>query len=249
MNFREYLIESDWEEFESVISELIESYEKTGILNESLLSSLSAKLSSGIEFIKEFAKALGADLLDILKLFKEKVLFTFFSKIKWSISELVNLVKKGYKLWKDLHNIIAEYISQNKIVKWTNDKLSDLDAFLEKHPLIKKAGSLVVVGFLIYQWTSMISFTSDIEFDFDQSVLFEAIKGNFSLADLFATPDGIKMLLFIATGVLTGLSFPWPGNAWLLFGLSIVYTIAKKKHPAISKAIIKNVKKYKSVLA
>lgn len=247
MKFSEYLIESDWAEYENTLSQLIEGYEQTGVLNEGLIDKLTSKMKNGIDFIKQFASIVGGKLLDMLKLFKDKVLFSFFNKIKWSISELSKIVKKGYKLWKDLHNVIAEYVASNKVVKWTNDKLTELDAFLDKHPVIKKVGTLVVVGFLIYQWTQMISFTGDIEFDFDQSVLFSAIAGNFSLAELFATADGIKMLLFIATGVLTGITFPWPGNAWVLFALSIVYTVAKEKHPQIAKNIIKGAKKLKGI--
>ena len=245
--FKEYLRESDWYEYENALNQILESYEQEGILNEGLIDKLSKKLKNGIEFIKQFAELVQGKLIDIFKIFKEKVIFTFFTKIKWSISELVNLVKKGYKLWGKLQSVIAEFVANNEVVKWTNDKLTALDKFLDKHPFIKRAGTLAVVGFLIYQWTQMISFTGDIEFDFDQSVLFAAIAGNFSLADLFATADGVKMLLFIATGVLTGITFPWPGNAWLLFALSIVYTVAKKKHPQISKSIIKNVKKFKGI--
>lgn len=249
MSFSEYLVESDWAEYENTLSILIESYETTGVLNEGIIDKLSDKLKGGIEFIKQFAELVGGKLLDILKIFKDKVLFMFFNKLKWSISGLVGLVKRGYKLWRELHDVIADFIASNKVVKWTADKLKLLDEFLEKHPIIKKGGALVVAGFLIYQWTSMISFTGDIEFDFDQSTLFAAISGNYSLSDLFASPDGVKMLVFIATGVLTGASFPWPGNAWVLFALSIVYTASKDKYPQIAKSIIKGAKKLKGVKA
>lgn len=247
MNFREYLIEEDYNDFIKAVDQSILVLESGGSLNEGLLDKFTDKVKGGIEFIKQFTELVQGKLLDLLKVFKEKVIFTFFSKLKWSISELVSIVKKGYKLWDGLHNVIAEYIASNKVVKWTNDKLTELDNFLENHPLIKKAGALVVAGFLIYQWTQMISFTGDIEFDFDQSTLFSAIAGNYSLADLFATPDGIKMLMFIATGVLTGLSFPWPGNAWVLFTLSLVYTVAKPKYPQVASTIIKQVKKIKGI--
>ena len=112
-----------------------------------------------------------------------------------------------------------------------------------KHPKVKTVAGLVVAGFLIYQWTQMVSFTGDIEFDFDQSLLFSAIQGNYSLADVFASADGIHMLMFIATGVLTGISFPWPGPTWVLFAASIVYTLSKDKYPKVARSIIKNSKK------
>ena len=236
-----------YEEFNEALSILINDYNSNGVINESLLDKFSDAVKGGIDFIKKFTELVKGNLLDMLKVFKEKVLFAFFSKIAWSITELVNLVHRGYKLWKDLHNIIAKYVAETGVVKWTSDKLSALDAFLNKHPIIKKGGSLVIVGFLIYQWTSMVSFTGDIEFDFDQTTLFDAIKGNYSLADLFSSESGIKMLLFIATGVLTGLTFPWPGESWVLFALSIVYTIAKPKYPTVALNLIKMVKSVKGI--
>lgn len=242
-----YLVESEYKEYVIAIDRSIQLLESEGSLNEGLLDTFTDKVKDGIDFIKKFAELVNGKLIDLLKVFKDKVLFTFFSKIKWSITELVSLVKQGYKLWKQLHDIIAKYIAETGVVKWTNEQLTKLDDFLNKHPLIKKSGSLVVVGFLIYQWTSMVSFTGDIEFDFDQATLFDAIKGNYSLADLFATDSGIKMLLFIATGVLTGISFPWPGESWVLFTLSLVYTVSKQKYPTIANNIIKMAKSVKGI--
>ena len=247
MQFKQYIEESEWLEFQAAINEAINVIESNQPLTEGVLSSFSKRAKDGVQFVKEFAELVGGNLLDILKLFKNRVVFKFFSRIKWSVSELLRIVKKGYKLWGELHGVIAEYIANSKIVKFTDAHLKDLDLYLQEHPVLKRAGALVVAGFLIYQWTQMISFTGDIDFDFDQSVLFAAISGNFSLSDLFSGPDGVRMLMFIATGVLTGATFPWPGNAWLLFAVSIVYTVSKDKYPAIAKSIIKNVKKFNKV--
>lgn len=242
-----YINESEFEEYNEALTAIISSYETDGYINESILDKFSEKVGTGIKFIKQFAELVKGNLLDMLKIFNDRVIFAFFSKISWSITELTSIVKKGYNLWKELHNVIAKYIAETGVVKWTSVKLSELDKFLESHPIVKKAGALVVVGFLIYQWTSMVSFTGDIEFDFDQTVLFSAIKGNYSLSDLFASESGVKMLLFIATGVLTGLTFPWPGDAWVLFALSIVYTISKQKYPTIAHNIIKVAKSVKGI--
>jgi hypothetical protein len=243
IKFKEHIeIDINEKEYNDYIT-AIDSY-LTSNLNEGILSDFTDKVKGSLDFIKKFAEMLKSDLADMLTIFKNKILFTFFSKIKWSLSELVNLVKKGFKLWKELHEIIAKYASDNKIVKWTYDNLKQLDLFLDKHPIIKKATGIIVIGFLIYQWTNMISFTGDIEFDFDQTSLLSAISGNFSLAELFASEDGIKMLMFIATKSLAGLNFPWPGDTWVLFALSIVYTVSKKHYPKLAETVRR---KYKEV--
>jgi hypothetical protein len=251
-DFKTFLSDGDWLEFNEVLHQLITNIENNPLnesilFNEGLIDKLSSKLKGGIAFIKQFAELVGGKLLDFLKMFKNKVLFTFFNKIKWSIKELSGIVKKGYSLFKNMQGIIDQFIKDNNIIQWTNDKLTLLDNFLNNHPVLKRVGSLIIVGFLIYQWTSMISFTSDIEFDFDQTLLFDAIRGAYSMADLLATPDGLKMLLFIAIGVLTGVSFPWPGNTWVLFTISILYTVSKHKHPSLATKLINSVKKYKSI--
>ena len=41
-----------------------------------------------------------------------------------------------------------------RVVRWTEDKLKDLDAFLAKHPKTKRI-ALAVVNILIYIWLNM----------------------------------------------------------------------------------------------
>ena len=124
-----YLVESEYKEYVIAIDRSIQLLESEGSLNEGLLDTFTDKVKDGIDFIKKFAELVNGKLIDLLKVFKDKVLFTFFSKIKWSITELVSLVKQGYKLWKQLHDIIAKYIAETGVVKWTNEQLTKLDDF------------------------------------------------------------------------------------------------------------------------
>jgi len=257
ITFREFLTEHDWMHYESEMTRLIDSTvsinesnlstEEAEILLENVIKTLSSKMKTGVAFIKEFSALVKVNFLDMLKMFKNKVLFSFFSKIKWSIKELVKLVKSGYNLQQKLKAVIERFITEHGVVKWTKDKLDQLDSYLAKHPLVKKTAGLLVVGFLIYQWTQLISFTGDLDFDFDQTALFEAIKGNYSLADLFASPDGVAMLSFIALNTLTGISFPWKGGTWVLFTFSLVYTAVKQKYPNLAHDLVKNIKYFKTI--
>jgi len=245
--FKEYIFEQEYAEFNSALDHLILEYGKTGILNEGLLDTFSDKIKTGISFIKELAEIIGVELVNLLKVFKEKVIYAFFSKIGWSLSKLVKIVKDGYNAWDDLHNVIAKYLADNKIVKFGNEHLKKLDEFLQNHPIVKKIGGVLLAGLLIYIWTSMISFTGNINFDFDQSTLFDALNGNYSLADIFASQDGMKLLMFIGTATITNLTFPWPGSTGLLFAVSIIYTVIKNKYPDIGKLLITNIRKIKRV--
>ena len=77
-------------------------------------------------------------------MFKDKLVFKFFAKIKFSMDYLFKLVKAGFKAYKQVIKAIGEYIASTKVGKWTEEKLKDLDAFLAKHPKTKRiAGSAV----------------------------------------------------------------------------------------------------------
>ena len=92
---------------------------------------------------------------DLVKLFLNKVVFKFFAKIKFSLSYLFGLVKKGFKAYKQVIKAIGEYIANTRVGRWTEEKLKDLDAFLAKHPKTKRIAGIAVAGILIYIWLNM----------------------------------------------------------------------------------------------
>ena len=78
---------------------------------------------------------------------------------------------------------------------------------------------------LLYIWLNM-AFTGDFNYDFDFADLISALSGKFSLAQLFAGQDGIRMLLLFATGMI-GLSFPWPGATSAKFVIALINGLRK----------------------
>ena len=133
-------------------------------------------------------------------------------------------MKKGYKKYKDLLDATAEYLGKTKVVKWTRDEVKKFDDFLDKHPKTRDIGGVVVGLILIYMWFTM-SFTGDFQWDFDMSDVIEALSGQYSLADLFLSPDGIKSLVATAVGTMTELSFPWPSPQTIQFIFSVLLTL------------------------
>jgi len=231
MTFIEKSQELDYNNFCSYIDMYYNNPTLTeSLINEGLFSDIKDKIS----FIKELALKLSLDFEKIIILFKEKYLFNFFSKLKWSISKFVDVIKQGYKAYTALHSVISQYLAEQKIFKLTEEVIKKLEIFLIKHPRIKPIAGIVLAGFLAFQWTSLISFTGDVDFDFDQTALFQALSGNFSLVDILAGESGAKLLLFIATNVISGITFPWPGETWVLFAFSIIYTVAKYKYPQVA---------------
>lgn len=203
------------------------------------------KFSKVIDFMNEFSIKAQMKVMDLVNLFRDKVVFKFLSAIDWSVKKFFSLIRDGYKYWGKIHNAIGEFIAERKIVKFTYKNLKEFDDWLEvKYPKLKKVSSYTLAGFLIYEWTSLISFTGNVKFDFDQSTLFKALKGKASFSDVFFSSSGVKMMLFIGTGVATGISFPWGllAGTWTLFMASILYTIASDKYPEVADKLKKYIK-------
>ena len=201
--------------------------ESVDFTDELLLTELvvPASLKKIWSFIKELKDIVKVKLLDLIKLFKNKVVFKFFAKIKFSMDKLFSIVKKGFKAYKEVIKAIGEYIANTKVGRWTEDKLKDLDEFLSKHPRTKKIAGIAVAGILIYIWLNM-TFTGNADYDFDMGDMIMALGGGFTLSKIFAGPEGMALLTLFATGVL-GLSFPWPGPQHMQFVGAVLYGSAK----------------------
>lgn len=200
-------------------------HENNQIINESL-SDVAGSLRRYYDFIKELAEVTKLGIKQIANFLKEKVVFRFFKAIKFSISRLFNLAKDGFKYYKDLQSAIAQYISQTKVVQWTEQKVKELDAFLQTHPKIKRLAGIAVAALLIYIWLNM-SFTGDLDYDFDQVAIFSALTGSYTLTELFSGENGVKLIMLFVTGKFLGVGFPWPGPSSILFVGSLLYGLAK----------------------
>jgi len=180
-----------------------------------------------LKFFSSMAKLAQKSIVDVVNLFKNSLVVKFFGKIKWSFKKLFDLLKRGYKAYNTLLDAIGEYISEAKVGKWTTEELEYLDVWLQKHSKTKHLAGIAIGAMLIYFWFNQ-SFVGHPEFDFDMTYILAALTGGFSLAKLFGGKDGMKLLVAIATGMVTGASFPWPGPSTGLFIGAILGTLAYK---------------------
>lgn len=215
----DYLIEKEYDEFISFI-------ERYRYINEDIINEAFGAIKERLSFVKDLATTIGAQFSNLIKLFKIKDIYKFFSKIGWSFKKLYDLVKKGFSLAHNLADAIADYISKTGVAKWTEARLHELDIFLKKHPKTKRIAGVAVAAIIAYIWFNM-TFTGNWEYDFGMGDLVLALAGKFSLASIFAGKDGIKLLMLFATG-LAGLSFPWPGPNAIKFICSVLYAAAKQ---------------------
>ena len=222
MTFRNLLEEQEYKDYSQAIM-LIENGE---FLNEGFLDNITKGIKDKIEFFQKIATASKNKIEDIVKLFKDTKVFKFFKVLKFSFEKLFVLIKKGYQGYIKLQKVIASYVASQGAVKWTKAKLKELDEFLQQHPVIKKLSGVVISGLLLYIWLNM-SFGGDFAFDMSFDDIIAAAMGQFSLAELFAGDEGVRMLLLFATGTLLGLSFPWPGSTSIQLVSGVLVSLGK----------------------
>ena len=196
-------------------------------LDEGMLKKITGALKSKITFLKDLAEKLGTDFLELAKVFKNSKVFKFFTRIGWSITKLWKLLNMGFKKIHDILDVISEYVAETKVGKWTEEKLRNLDDFLQKHPKTKRIAGIAVAGILAFIWFNM-TFTGSLEYDFGMDDLVAALTGKMTISQIFAGKNGIKLLLLFTTGFVGGITFPWPGPAKIQFIGGILQTLIKK---------------------
>lgn len=198
------------------------------------------------DIIKELAKKMKVRFKDLLVLFMDKVVFSIFQYFKWNLKKLGEFLKKGFYAYREFWKVLAEYVRKNKVVQWTDEQLNKLDQYLQNHPKIKRIAGIGVAGILLAIWLNM-AFIGDFPDDMNLEDIYEALKGNYKLTDLFTSQKGIKMIIQLILGI-SGLSYLYTTNTWLDFCIALIYNIAKYKKKNIRKADEKEIEQEVSEL-
>lgn len=208
-------------------------------LNEGILDSIK-DLSGGIKkTFKELSSELttwgkdfGIEFVDLLKGFKNKNVFAILKHFGFSIKKILSSFNNLTKLWSKGLKEAFVYLSDTKVIKGLRSGVIKVDEILEKFPVLKKLTGPLIAALLLYFWLSL-SFVGDLEFDFNISDILSALAGNFSLENLFTSPEGLMMLGLVGTGSF--ISAPWLGAKAANLALALLYTGLKhnKANPQI----------------
>ena len=91
---------------------------------------------------------------------------------------------------------------------------------MQKNKALATMSAVAVSGLAIGQWLRM-SFSGDIESDFNLTIIPQAFMGEAGFRELIATPDGIKGIGLLSAGLATGGLPIWMGGAT---GLALALT-------------------------
>lgn len=188
------------------------------------MKSISKKLNNHIDEITETLKV-SKD--EVIHAFKQKKTFNFLKSVGWSIEKAAEAASKGFKTFNVALKGTFEELGKTGTFKKLQKGAMKVDEVMDKHPVLKKVGGVAVAGFLIYQWNNM-AFSGDFDDDFDVTKIGEALTGNYNIADVFASPSGLKGLAQLAVGVGVGATFPWAKIGPATLKTAMLYTGAKQ---------------------
>jgi hypothetical protein len=188
------------------------------------LGNVAVKLK---QHVNDIAKDLEVSKESIVDAFKQPTTYKFMKSIGFGLKKAGDAALKGVQTLNVGMKATFEEMFKTDTLKKLESGAIKIDDALNKYPALKRVGGAAVAGFLIYQWQHM-SFSGDLDDDFDVTSIGAALAGDYSIRDVFASPQGMKGLVQLATGIATGVTFPWGKIGPATLTAAALYTGAKK---------------------
>jgi len=176
--------------------------------------------------VDSVVKSVGVDAKLVTKAFKEPSVYNTVNALGGSVSAAAKTVQGMSRGVGKTLDIGGAVVSDTPAFKQLEKGVIKVDEFMDKHPTLKKVGGAAIAGIATYQWLKM-SFSGDIESDYDVSLIAGGLAGNVGFADLINTPAGVKSMGLLGAGLATGGLPIWMSGGTGL-GLALAYTGLKK---------------------
>ena len=174
--------------------------------------------------VNKLFKDVGVERDNLVNAIKEKSVFRAVKAVGLGVGKAA---LDGMKAVDSAVNFAADKVASTKVIQGLQKGLIKVDSFLDQYPKLKTVTGTAIAGFLTYQWLYM-SFSGNLDSDYDLSSIPEAVAGNIGFTEILATPQGVKGMGLLAAGLATGgLSTLWLGGRRGMM-LAAAYTGAKK---------------------
>ena len=184
------------------------------------------------QHVQSVVDAVGADLETIQIAFKQPSVYNTVKAIGGSISASSRVVMGTLRTVGKTLTVGGAAIHDTKSFQKLKDGIIKTDEFMQSNPALSKLSAVAVSGLAIGQWLRM-SFSGDIESDFDLTIIPQAFAGEAGFKELIATPDGIKGMGLLSVGMATGGLPIWMGGAT---GLALALTYSGLQSAGETKA-------------
>lgn len=146
----------------------------------------------------------------VIKAFQEKSVFRLLKGVGFSLSKLLKAVKvaaaiPAQTLFAAIDDLIDAFGSSASLQKLNvHERVAKLDAIIHRHPVLTKLTGVAVAGFLVWAYLHASS-TGHADYDLGiVEAVINCVHGDYSLADMFASKQGIKDISVLLFGLATG---------------------------------------------
>ena len=184
---------------------------------EKSLPDTVADLKQHVQSVRD---AVGVDLETIATAFKQPSVYNTVKAIGGSISASSRVVMGTLRTVGKSLTVGGAAIHDTDAFQKLEKGIVKVDEFMKQNKALATLSAVAVSGLAIGQWLRM-SFSGDIESDFDLTIIPQAFAGEAGFRELIATPDGIKGIGLLSAGMATGGLPIWMGGTT---GLALALT-------------------------
>lgn len=184
------------------------------------------------QHVKSVIDAVGADIETIQIAFKQPSVYNTVKAIGGSISASSRILMGTLRTVGKSLTVGGAAIHDTDSFQKLEKGIIKVDEFMQKNKPLSTLSAVAVSGLAIGQWLRM-SFSGDIESDFDLTIIPQAFAGEAGFRELIATPDGIKGMGLLSVGMATGGLPIWMGG---VTGLALALTYSGLQSAGETKA-------------
>lgn len=177
--------------------------------------------------MQKIASEFKLNIKDLVEAFKQKEIFNLLKAFSFNIGLIFRSILELTKLIRNGLLSVFKVLYETKAIQKIRQGVLKIDEVLNRYPLLKKVAGITLAGLLIFIWLNM-TFIGNFDYDFNFTDTLAALKGTFSLADLFISPEGLMLITLFGTGTIFGISIAWLGSSVYNLILALVYTIYYK---------------------
>jgi len=177
--------------------------------------------------VDSVVKSVGVDAKLVTKAFKEPSVYNTVNALGGSVSAAAKTAIGGVRTIGKTLDIGGAMVTDTKAFKQLEKGITKVDDLMDKYPALKVVGSAALVGLATKQWLDM-SFSGDIESDYDLGIIADAAQGKAKFADFIGTPQGVKGMALLGAGLATGGAPIWIGGMPAGLALALAYSGLKK---------------------
>lgn len=165
------------------------------------------------ELTHDLVDGLGIGIKDIIIAFKQKDIFTLLKGVGFNLKVILNAFLKLLHTGPKMIVHAFQQLEKDGMLDGLRKGTVKVNEVLHMHPILTKVGGVVIGALLLYMLL-FGNFTGHPGTDFDMTTVIKALKGQYDVADILASPQGLTSLMIGLTG-LSGIESLSTGISWM----------------------------------